>query len=198
MVCPYAKSIKGVIVECAAAGRKVSALRYPCRGRYQNCPIYRKAKERERAAAARSQGQARVEAEKPKAPAEQSAAPEKPVSPPQAQPAAGAAEAPAAAELEGLLCDEVYRVEVGLAREAGTFVAMGREDLRKIADTLSEPGHYVLIELSHSGKTYEILFDGKNPVSARADGVCRLALFNEIPEEEVLIVKAKLVRKPRV
>ncbi len=40
-LCPYAKGVKGTIVYCELAGRKVSSLKYPCKGRYQACPIYR-------------------------------------------------------------------------------------------------------------------------------------------------------------
>lgn len=40
-LCPYAKGVKGTIVHCELAGRKVSSLKYPCKGRYQACPIYR-------------------------------------------------------------------------------------------------------------------------------------------------------------
>jgi len=40
-LCPHAKRVKGTIVYCELAGRKVSSLKYPCKGRYQACPIYR-------------------------------------------------------------------------------------------------------------------------------------------------------------
>ncbi len=43
MACPYAKSIRGLVVYCAAINKKVSSLRYPCKGDYTRCPIYRRA-----------------------------------------------------------------------------------------------------------------------------------------------------------
>ncbi len=41
MVCPYAKNIRGAVAYCELLGGKVSTLKYPCKGRYQRCPIYR-------------------------------------------------------------------------------------------------------------------------------------------------------------
>ena len=40
MVCPYAKQIRGTIALCSLINRKVSTLRYPCKGNYRRCPIY--------------------------------------------------------------------------------------------------------------------------------------------------------------
>ncbi len=40
MVCPYAKQIRGSIAICTLINRKVSTLRYPCKGNYRRCPIY--------------------------------------------------------------------------------------------------------------------------------------------------------------
>ena len=41
MACPYARDIRGAVAYCSLLGRKVSTLRYPCKGRYQRCPVYR-------------------------------------------------------------------------------------------------------------------------------------------------------------
>ncbi len=40
MVCPYAKQIRGSIAFCQLIRKKVSTLRYPCKGNYKRCPIY--------------------------------------------------------------------------------------------------------------------------------------------------------------
>ncbi len=41
MVCPHAGQQRGTIIYCNLARRKVSSLRYPCKGNFQLCPIYR-------------------------------------------------------------------------------------------------------------------------------------------------------------
>ena len=40
MACPYAKNIKGTIAYCELIRKKVSTLRFPCKGNYKRCPIY--------------------------------------------------------------------------------------------------------------------------------------------------------------
>ncbi len=40
MVCPYASRIKGAVAYCTILNKKVSTLRYPCKGNYKRCPIY--------------------------------------------------------------------------------------------------------------------------------------------------------------
>ncbi len=79
MACPYAKKIRGTIAFCTLLNRKVSTLRYPCKGNYRRCPIYI----RYQARAAAPQGPA----PEPAPPAPQTA----PTAPP-AQPAPAPAE----------------------------------------------------------------------------------------------------------
>ncbi len=40
MVCPHAQDIRGAVAYCRLARRKVSTLRFPCKGNYRACPIY--------------------------------------------------------------------------------------------------------------------------------------------------------------
>ncbi len=40
MACPYAKNLKGTIAYCELIRKKVSTLRFPCKGNYRRCPIY--------------------------------------------------------------------------------------------------------------------------------------------------------------
>lgn len=40
MVCPYAEQIKGTIAKCSLLNKKVSTMRYPCKGNYRRCPVY--------------------------------------------------------------------------------------------------------------------------------------------------------------
>lgn len=48
MACPYAEQIKGTIAKCSLLNRKVSTMRYPCKGNYRRCPVYiRRAAQRE-------------------------------------------------------------------------------------------------------------------------------------------------------
>ena len=63
MVCPYAKNIRGLVVYCEAARKKVSSLRYPCKGDYKKCPIYRRAQR-----AARREEKRAAKPEKPAPP----------------------------------------------------------------------------------------------------------------------------------
>ncbi len=52
MTCPYAKNIKGTIAYCDLLKKKVSTLRFPCKGNYKRCPIYARYTARKRAAPA--------------------------------------------------------------------------------------------------------------------------------------------------
>ncbi len=52
MACPYAKSIKGTIAYCELIRKKVSTLRFPCKGNYKRCPIYARYTARRREAPA--------------------------------------------------------------------------------------------------------------------------------------------------
>lgn len=40
MACPYAEQIKGTIAKCSLLNKKVSTMRYPCKGNYRRCPVY--------------------------------------------------------------------------------------------------------------------------------------------------------------
>jgi len=40
LACPYAKTIRGTVAHCSIVNKKVSTLRYPCKGNYKRCPIY--------------------------------------------------------------------------------------------------------------------------------------------------------------
>lgn len=40
MACPYAEQIKGTIAKCTLLNRKVSTMRYPCKGNFRRCPVY--------------------------------------------------------------------------------------------------------------------------------------------------------------
>ncbi|MCE4599662.1 MAG: hypothetical protein F7C81_05635 [Desulfurococcales archaeon] len=40
MPCPYAQDVRGAVAYCQLARRKVSTLRFPCKGNYRVCPIY--------------------------------------------------------------------------------------------------------------------------------------------------------------
>jgi hypothetical protein len=42
VVCPYAKNIRGTIAFCTLINKKVSTLRFPCKGNYTRCPIYQR------------------------------------------------------------------------------------------------------------------------------------------------------------
>ncbi len=40
MACPYAANIKGAVAYCKILNKKVSTLKYPCKGNYKRCPVY--------------------------------------------------------------------------------------------------------------------------------------------------------------
>ncbi len=40
MPCPYAKEIRGTTAYCTLLKKKVSTLRFPCKGNYKRCPVY--------------------------------------------------------------------------------------------------------------------------------------------------------------
>ncbi|MCE4605022.1 MAG: hypothetical protein F7C08_00585 [Desulfurococcales archaeon] len=40
MVCPYATNVKGAVAYCTIINKKVSTLKYPCKGNYKRCSIY--------------------------------------------------------------------------------------------------------------------------------------------------------------
>ena len=44
MACPHAKTIKGAVAYCSIIKKKVSTLKFPCKGDYRRCPIYVRAK----------------------------------------------------------------------------------------------------------------------------------------------------------
>ncbi len=44
MACPHAKTIKGAVAYCGIVKKKVSTLKFPCKGDYRRCPIYVRAK----------------------------------------------------------------------------------------------------------------------------------------------------------
>ncbi len=94
MACPHAKYIKGTIAYCSLVNKKVSTLRYPCKGNYRRCPIYvRYARARPAPAPRPAPAQAQREQEPPQArpPARQ-----EPVEAPRVQePARPSAPAPA-------------------------------------------------------------------------------------------------------
>lgn len=58
MVCPYATNVKGAVAYCTIINKKVSTLKYPCKGNYKRCSIY----------ARRPVKKAGKEPQKPKAP----------------------------------------------------------------------------------------------------------------------------------
>lgn len=71
MVCPYAEWVKGTVAKCMLLNKKVSILRYPCKGNYRRCPVYiRRAPRREaEAQPAQPTETAEITVEKPIPPA---------------------------------------------------------------------------------------------------------------------------------
>ncbi len=57
MACPYAKNIRGTVAYCSLLGKKVSTLRFPCKGNYKRCPIYIRYSGRQRAPERRAKPQ---------------------------------------------------------------------------------------------------------------------------------------------
>ena len=51
MACPYAKYIKGAVAYCILLNKKVSTMRYPCKGNYRRCPVYIRRGQRQAAGA---------------------------------------------------------------------------------------------------------------------------------------------------
>lgn len=45
MACPHAKTIKGAVAYCNVVKKKVSTLKFPCKGDYRRCPIYVRARQ---------------------------------------------------------------------------------------------------------------------------------------------------------
>ena len=45
MACPHAKTIKGAVAYCNVVKKKVSTLKFPCKGDYRRCPIYVRAQQ---------------------------------------------------------------------------------------------------------------------------------------------------------
>ncbi len=86
MACPYAKKIRGTIAYCSLINKKVSTLRYPCKGNYKRCPIYIRYRARAAPAAPREQAPPQPPPQAPPAPAKTPPAPTAPARPPAPQP----------------------------------------------------------------------------------------------------------------
>lgn len=130
-LCPYAREVKGTIVVCGLLRRKVSSLKYPCKGKYQACPIYRARAPRLAAAPTRqaeekpSQAgeasppqESRVEERAEEAPVPQEGVAEQPratAAPEEARPASGAAPGERGAAIlkgSGIVCEALFQANI--------------------------------------------------------------------------------------
>ena len=171
MACPYAKYIKGTIAYCTLLNKKVSTLRYPCKGNYRRCPIYVRRARRQREAPRQEQAQPQVEARQAQQPATppspQAEAPRlEPAKPapqpasPQAQP--GAVRVPSAVEPSEALCDSLVLASLIAASNA---VATYRGPLRNLiieaSKYLGGEGFLFIVGRLQGGLNVRMLYAGR-------------------------------------
>ncbi len=151
MACPYAKYIKGAVAFCTLLNKKVSTMRYPCKGNYRRCPVYLRRGQRQAPPArpreeAAPQPPARPAPETPQQPAQQARPPEparveEPAPAPAPRPAqspgsVGAARPPSALRPSEALCDSLVLASLLAASEGvGKYVG-------PLIDLFPEAGKY--------------------------------------------------------
>ncbi len=160
MACPYARDIKGAVAYCSLLGKKVSTLRYPCKGRYQRCPVYRARAPRETIEVPqppppiRPEEKPRAEEAKPEAkPVEPVEAPQGPEAPQAPAPSESAVEAPQA----GATSEEAQPSEAEAAEEAKRW--RSEKLVEQACDALTQASLVAFAEVNNvfSGSLEELL-----------------------------------------
>ncbi len=174
MACPYAKYIKGTIAYCTLLNKKVSTLRYPCKGNYRRCPIYVRRARRQREAPRQEQAQPQVEARQAQQPATppspQAEAPRaepvqpasQPSTPASSQVQPGAVRVPSAVEPSEALCDSLVLASLIAASNA---VATYRGPLRNLiieaSKYLGGEGFLFIVGRLQGGLNVRMLYAGR-------------------------------------
>jgi len=203
LACPYAKSIRGTVAYCSVVNKKVSTLRYPCKGNYKRCPLYIRysakiAKAREAAASEAPGGEARPE------PVQKPVEPQKPQPPTAATAGAGGAVATASEPTVAgpapppgrvvrpskALCDSLILASLTVAGES---VGKYRGPLRELAERLRgevREGRFIFVTGDVDGYKFRALFAG-NVVTysfARGSPICgeeAERLYEELKDREI-------------
>jgi len=190
VACPHAKQIRGTIAYCALLNRKVSTLRYPCKGNYRRCPVYIR-----HAARARP---AETPKPAPQAPPEQQAPPREepkpapPAAEAQARPAAG--EGPGRLEPSEALCDSLVLAGlIAVSRRLGSYRGPLRGLLAEASKYLTGKGFlFIVASFPEKGNLQlRLLYAGDKATYAfERDyaGVCgeeASRLFDELAGERV-------------
>ena len=166
VACPYAKSIRGTVSHCSLVNKKVSTLRYPCKGNYRRCPIYIRYGARAARPAARPRQQAQPRREQVEAQSRQAAAPQPAA---QAAPSVNVREAPPAprgttarGELRPseALCDSLILASLTVA---GRSIGVYRGPLEGLVRELEgkyERGKFVFVVGTVGGYKFRALYAG--------------------------------------
>ncbi len=163
MACPYAKYIKGTIAYCTLLDKKVSTLRYPCKGNYRRCPIY--VRRAGRAPRPRQEQAARREAEAQAREAPSRASQQAPAPAPAPRPAPAAA-APGEVRPSEALCDSLVLASLiagsrALATYRGPLSGLLAEASRHVGE-----GGFLFIVGRVAGYQVRLLYAGKTATYA--------------------------------
>jgi len=207
VACPHAKQIRGTIAYCALLNRKVSTLRYPCKGNYRRCPVYVRHAARARPAVEASEHQLQAPA-KPATeqvkPVEEHAPTRQPEpaasSPPRAEPAPQRAPAPPAeggprvVEPSEALCDSLVLAGlIAVSRRLGTYRGPLRGLLAEASRYLQGEG-FLFIVANFTGRPRlqaKLLYAGDKATYAFEQNYSSICgeearrLFGDLADEEV-------------
>jgi len=206
VACPYAKKIRGTVAFCSIINKKVSTLRYPCRGNYKRCPIYVRYRAR---AAAPSAAPAE---ETPQAqPAQPSQAPAK-RTPAPAAPTPAPAGGPSVKPSKSLCDSLILAALITSARATDRFTGPLRDAVRVLADKtrgnnkllffVGQVGGMSVRMLAHKGVVVYAFERGGSPLcessaaeafeqnsEARVDGILYEIKWEDIPLWRDSIIK---------